>query len=404
MTTFDCCKTKTFPNSYYICVSCVKVYHRSCVLRNKSKFTLIGGHKIRCCNDLEKTEQIWNEKSLLEETISELHETSLLREQHLKKLKEDHHKFIEEVTTRENELNALIKNQEEKMRSMQWELKKLRMELKSVSVKKLVTTSSTQTMTNTFVTRQTQTVNEVNIKHSITRINIKNKPITRKLIIVSGKQGKELANLLSRFLDHKLSVCAIVKPNASSNELVETAISLSRNLTMRDFLVFWPNINSSQHCRNLTTTLKHTNFLILTTPCRYDSMEINDRIYHSNLSLYKNIHSTMGTLSNLINVNKILRRSNYDDIGIHMRRTGKRYIAKHIAAKIRQILSLQDDPLSKKYENGKILVVPEVIKTARNICETSTHQVFQGENRLANEMSTKTHFLYPRLSQVASKD
>lgn len=76
MTTFECCKTKPFPNSYYVCVSCVGVFHRSCVLRDKSKFTLIGGHKIKCCEKSE-TEHLLSEKSILEETISELNENYL---------------------------------------------------------------------------------------------------------------------------------------------------------------------------------------------------------------------------------------------------------------------------------------------------------------------------------------
>lgn len=44
---------------------------------------------------------------------------------------------------------------------------------------------------------------------------------------------------------------------------------------------------------------------------------------------YKNIDSPMGSLSNLIKVNKILRRSNYDNYG-GIRRLGKCYIAKYI--------------------------------------------------------------------------
>lgn len=47
-------------------------------------------------------ETFTKEKSILEETISELNENTLLQEQQLNRLRQDHKQFIEEAVLRED--------------------------------------------------------------------------------------------------------------------------------------------------------------------------------------------------------------------------------------------------------------------------------------------------------------
>lgn len=100
-----------------------------------------------------------HEKSILEDTISELSENTLLREQHLIKLKQDHKKFIEEVSVREEELNALIKNQEEHLRKANNEIENLRHEVLNLKRKPTTTktTKTTQTASKYLADRYSQT-------------------------------------------------------------------------------------------------------------------------------------------------------------------------------------------------------------------------------------------------------
>lgn len=304
MTTFECCRTKSFPNSYYICISCVRVFHRSCVLRDKSKFTLIGGHKIKCCDNLE-TEHLLNEKSLLEETISELNENSFLREQHLKRLKEDHRKFIEEVTTRENELNALIKNQEEIIINAQEELAKLKKEIKLLSTKKLVTTNSTQTMANTLVTRSTETENMTNIKHHFTNKDIQTKPSRRttvsgqqedddntvkteekkKVLIIGDEYARKIASTLHFISGSEYSVKGLVFPNSRFFDICKGIFEKTVHFNENDFIILMFKTNCIDNRRSLLMSLKYllpvsktSNLIILSKCSEYRDEIINTLI------------------------------------------------------------------------------------------------------------------------------
>lgn len=124
MNSLEWCKTKPFPNSYFICINCFEVLHRSCVLQDKTKYTFVDGYKIEYCKNLDRVEIIMHEQSIIEQTISEQSEDTLLREQHLSKLIQDHRMFIEEVTVRGG--NAFIKNQEKKLRKANYEIENLR--------------------------------------------------------------------------------------------------------------------------------------------------------------------------------------------------------------------------------------------------------------------------------------
>lgn len=85
MANFECCKTRAFPQSYYICIQCFKVYHKSCAQSNKRNFKFIKNFQVICCDEIENNHDI--EKSILEQTISELEESNEMKDFHIEKIK-----------------------------------------------------------------------------------------------------------------------------------------------------------------------------------------------------------------------------------------------------------------------------------------------------------------------------
>lgn len=316
MTNFECCKTKQFPCNYYICINCLRVYHRSCVQRDKSKYTFVDGYKIKCCVNQTASEELSQEKSILEETLSEMLENSLLKDQHINKLQQEHNKFLSEVQQREDELNAFIRSQEATLQKAQDEIEQLKNDILLLT-KKSFSTHATQTSNNNYTSKKTQTepnceLEKISEKTNGTPSN-KTRPASNssrsKLILVSGNHGRYLVHFLSEYLDD-FSVSSIMKPNAFEHDLIQTAIVSSKNLTKNDVIIVWPEENCNHLFNQLNNNLGHTNFFILTTPDRYDYPNMNEKIYYSNLALFKEAHSVSGNLNSLINVNSILRRTN----------------------------------------------------------------------------------------------
>lgn len=420
MSHFECCKTKPFPSSYFICINCCKGFHRSCVMKDNTKFKFIEGHKIECCKKNGPISSLLKEKSVLEDTISELNENSFLQDQHVNRLKSEHKKFIEEVSIREEELNALIRNQEKIIRDANRELQILKDEIRKFTQKSFIS-HATQTDGISYCSSESQTEKYLVTKSNQSTSNANNSiakssvvpsnNYERKLILIAGNQGKELVHFLRGYATD-FSVSSIIKTNATNYELVQTAIEYSRHLTKDDYLVLWPEENSFHLFGKLYSQLNHLNFFILTTPNRYDSVILNEKVYYSNLSLYKKMHSTMGSLDSLINVNCILRRSNYGYKGDRIRKTGKRYIALHLANRIqggKRLSTSKNITLENCLEQ---INQTEKIETSGN---TSTNYNSESPSSgssvevlssrcLAEELNITSPFLYPRLSQVSFED
>lgn len=416
MSNFECCRTKSFPSSYFICINCFKIYHRSCVLRDKSKYNFVDGYKIKCCKTLDSVEIILQEKSILEETVTELNESSLLREQHINKLKQDHVKLIEEITEREEELNKLIKKQEEDLQKANQEIEKLRRDILLLP-KKSTTTSSTQTITSKFVNSYSQTDSCIRVDQSLQQKIEFIKDNRRKILLVAGNHGRGIALFLSRFLDN-FAISSLVKPNATSSEILHTCVTSSRNFSKNDFVIVWPDERSAYIYEYISSHLNHTNYLILTTPNRFDYPSMNQKIYQNNLSLFKKTHSMRGNLDGVIEVNNIVKRTNYDFGGYYIRRTGKRYIAAHLANLIKQKghqqaatetdnCTIMNTSHAEKASDSTQLGTGEsyskirVPEQPKSLAEEMGIKVLEPPKSLAEEMTTHNTFLYPRLSQVA---
>lgn len=383
-------------------------------MRDKSKFKFKEGYKIECCEKHDPITLVLNEKNLLEDTVSELNENSFLQEQHVNRLKKEHAQFIEEVSLREEELNALIRNQEEIIRNANRELEILRNDILKLTGKSF-SSHATQTAYITFCSSESQTENDQMSEINQTSSNVidslpksSDNPIKthqKNLILIAGDQGKELVHFLRDYVTD-FSVSSIIKTNATNHELVLTAIKYSRHLSNEDYLVLWPNENSSHLFEKLHSHLIHKNFFILNTPNRYDSVILNKKIYHSNLSLDKKVYNTMGNLDCLINVNNILRISNYGYKANYISKTGKRFIALHLANKITGDRSLPENNIMKNRLNPnnkteKIVMPAKSVTNYISESPDSGSSVELSSSRcLAEELNITSPFLYPRLSQL----
>lgn len=416
MTTYECCKGKNFPNSYYICTVCFKVYHKSCVLKNKSKYTFSDGFKIKCCENLElnSSQSFLHEKTIMEETIQELTENSQVHENYWRKIKADHEKFLVEATEREQELNDFIIIQDEQIKKSAIEIKKLH-DLISDLTNKTWNTRSTQTDRS----RHSKQGKEIGIqtdkpanyfgfgskpKCSLTSEHSPKKSaaetsvcLRSRVLLVAGYHGKNLASSLINIMGRN-TITSIIKPNANNKEIIDSAVISSMDFSKKDVVVLWPsNVNVSQY-KDLNLRLQHTNFIVLSSPYRYDILEQNEKTYHVNLALNRLVHITTGSLKQVINVNAILRKSNYCPDGNRINNSGKMYIARHIVQRVEQLIGNrttmnQDCTL----ETGcKVESTFETLGDDEQLQGTSFET--EGRNKMLNEVNGV--FLCPRLTQV----
>lgn len=384
MTNFECCKTKAFPSSYHICVNCFKVFHRSCVMKQKSKFNFIEGFQLRCCNTEDNIKQSEEEKSILEETISELSENTHLQERYITKLKAEHEKIIEEATQREEESDNIIQQQKDLLEEANKEIISLKEYIKKFTTK-ICIHKSTQTHRLSVSERQVQTIQSTDYPQEVTSVKtmITVLPESDKtdnigkseIILIAGKQGRGLVHHL-RYHMKNCNINSILKPNAGNNELVKTTISASKHLTKRDFIVIWPNENFTHYFEYLHSSLRHTNFLILSTPYDRRNPYFNERVYYGNLALYRKSHSLTGGLSNLIDTNSVLMK-NYSLARYPFAKTAIRCIGKSIAE--------------------KILKINNEASLERTYVSQSNQSVIQNISRNRNEEASCLNFLFPHM-------
>lgn len=397
MSNFECCKSKSFPSSYYICVNCFNVFHRSCVLKNKNNYSFIKGFKIRCCehNDLKRSDE---EKTFLEETISELTENTNLQEKHITQLKKDHEMFTEEASQREEEMDHLIKQQQEFIDRANKEILSLKQELENFSSKS-TTTKCSQTERIPVAEKEIQTNNKITETRDTSTYTDSTNPIgieedkSRKILLIAGNHGKDMVHILKNYME-TWTIESILKPNASNTEFAKTAIRASKHLTKEDFVVLWPNDNFTPFFKHLLTNIANTNFFILTAPYYPTNRECNDRIYYTNLSLFKEAHYLTGGLKKLIDVNSLIESKHYNRFGCYISKKGKQLIGCEI---VRRILGNATDnhvtnSINTEGHTGvddNFSVVPPAPSRLQD----------NADNIVSTNKIKHQHFLYPRLSQ-----
>lgn len=172
MVNYGCCKNKAFPQNYYICQKCFSVFHRSCVQHNKAKFKFLKDFQIICCkNNLENS--VNGEKSIMEQTISDLTENNETQNNYIEKQKLKHKNFVDEATQREDELLEQIHKQNKCIDEYEAELIQIRKTILTVTCK---STETVSTQTNTLLMKinkptQTESDEKETISHSTQTLN-----------------------------------------------------------------------------------------------------------------------------------------------------------------------------------------------------------------------------------------
>ncbi|KAG5864687.1 hypothetical protein JTB14_030281 [Gonioctena quinquepunctata] len=315
MTNFECCKSKTFPNSYYVCTICFKVYHKSCALKDKNNFTFVKDFQLKCC----VPDQFDFDRSILEQTVSELEESSIMKDAHIDKLLRKNELFLKEVTQREEELIETIRQQEEpitRAKSEIYSLKKLlekpryTTETKSTQTVKNSKIASTQ---STIFTREAtvQTIDISNVtdypaetkKKEATKIveaiskaspdvKISEFNPTPKILILCDELGYGLGKSITKFIGNEFSLETLIKPGAYFVNVIEDIINLSTNFGLNDYIIvlagsndfhaekfpLFREINSKAKCSS------HTNIIFSSVP-HGNHVELNDFIYKFHLKL-----------------------------------------------------------------------------------------------------------------------
>lgn len=391
MVNYGCCKTKSFPNTYYICKNCFKVFHRSCVQQSKSKFKFLKDFQITCCDNNENKHVI-DEKSILEQTISDLTDNSVTQNKYIERIKHEHKAFVEEATQLEDDLLEQMQKYRKCIEEYEAEILELRATIKRMTIKS-TKNGSTQTRVMTKqINEATQTANGkegtnslstqiTNVEESASglgkdvneQIGILQEMLTsietltqenkmyqleidelkskfnlfnhdelkekkkstvrpavvgRKVLIVSHYRGRNVGVLLKNLLGNNFVVESIVKPDANDNELIRTALQKGKLLGRNDMVILWPNTSSSSLVRNFLLQLKNTQRLIVTVPYRSDSSSKNNVIYEKNLELLKSAYQAeLGHC--IFECNNVLRKSNYFN-PTNLNRKGKYYLSKSI--------------------------------------------------------------------------
>lgn len=320
---YSCCKTKPFAS--YVCVNCMDMVHKSCLSRARGKYKILNGHLIECCRNKQ---EISNEidQEILETTIRELSEETLLKTERIEKLKHDHRTFLEEALQNEEELNNIIKTQKENNHYLMLEMRQLKEEINKYNLKEFVSTSTQtfrpransvlcQTLTTTSSTESQTDSDMVNIayipeeiKHSNgnpwsavrtpstlpnNRHYSKHKSTDEtkpKVIMIADKNGRHCGKLLDTKIGDKYAITAIIKPEAEGLEIFKTYHEERKKLSEKDTIILWwdhQQLTDHKELMQNICLINKCKTLIISQPYLHSQswIEENDIIYLNNKKL-----------------------------------------------------------------------------------------------------------------------
>ncbi|CAG9822861.1 unnamed protein product [Phaedon cochleariae] len=143
------------------------IIYKACILRNKNGVKFVGDNKIICCmssaKDMEQS--FMNEISILEKTIEELQEDTEVKDKHMKKLKNDMDKFMEDALKSEEEMCELIAAQNQTIVEAETRMIELQKIIEQLQTKSTCTTS-TQTTLLCKTTREISTQSVIDVKNT----------------------------------------------------------------------------------------------------------------------------------------------------------------------------------------------------------------------------------------------
>lgn len=372
---YTCCRSKTLSGFY--CTVCFGVFHASCLDRRNGVVRL-GGHKIYCsgsCQERDTDREMETES--FRESIQGLKEEIEGRERYIQRLQRQSRDFEDEVLNTEQKYVDKLKQLSDTVQCRNREVEELRVKISTLE-REIDRTSDLRVklesdirdldkinrdMISTIKTLEIENdsyVREVKLlrveldsnksrgygdkveKHSVTRGTGSktayiqdNRP---KLLLVAGAFGRDLVQFLRTHSGNSYHMQAILKPNSSNQELIDTAVRNSKSFSKKDVVVICPFSAVNQLIDGFLLELGHTNALILTTPFGRDTRE-NFLIYENNLSLYKRLHFCGLNLSGILDCNSVLSS---DRISCFSKQ-GKQLIARAIW---RRLLDLTVTPVN----------------------------------------------------------
>ena len=335
---YKCCKSKPF--IHYVCVKCFNIIHKSCLPKYIKNIRIIKENKIVCCRQGEETYlSDDDEKSILEKTINEMMEDSEIKNNYIRKLKSDNKLFVDDAIKTEEDMNMQIRKHEKTIQELKEHIRELKNSIEAT--KKDTKTNSTQTDKNnknaSTITEQTlthlnnkshtnscnergtiiQDVSKITFKNKQPKIvypkhiNTKEKQILKdpklniqgisknkikknKILILGDEYGSKLNMLLSKYgeLD-PYEIMSIIKPGALLYQIIENIDTLSRNLTLNDYIIVIAgtndiNKNNTPSFRYICKKLKlctHTNILISSVPHKSHNKK-NNILKNKHISKY----------------------------------------------------------------------------------------------------------------------
>lgn len=317
---FKCCKTKV--NSNYVCTKCFSLFHKSCVLRNKEKFSFLNDNKIICCKDDSDASDYNDETSFLEKTINDLSDENQMQNNYILKLKKKNELLIQEATEMETDFNNQILKQQKLIDALEGQIKILKTMTKTVN--KTVSTKSCQTdkistksqftstnnvilQTASGVVKENVTNNIVNNAGTTTILQPSNNTLRNdnqydkkvnlpmksknKILLLSDDFGKYIRPKLHNLL-FEYNVMSIVKPSANMNNIIENIDLLTSDFGHHDYVLLIAGKNDLYNYkfpsfRFINKKLKicsNTNIIIFSVPYT-KNRNLNQRIYKYNCKL-----------------------------------------------------------------------------------------------------------------------
>lgn len=344
--TYGCCRNKAL--SSFCCIVCHDIFHHSCLERRKNVVKLMG-HKIYCSSKCQ--EKNLDEERRIGDFVEDLQKLKKEvegRDQYIERLKRSSRDFEDEVLATEEryvgkfkELGDVIQRRNQEMEDLKKKMADLEGQLNAISErnsalkndlenlntvnKQMVATISTLEIESEGYCREAKLL-RVELDHykaqkchivcnsnpGIAASGHMTTPVQDsrpKLLLVAGGIGRDLVHFLGEQCGHAYRMQAVLKPNSSNSELINTAIRDSSHFTRDDVVIIWPFNLSHELIDKFLLQTTHTNGLILTRPYGHKTDE-NNFIYKSNLSLYRQLYHRKLNLASVFDSNSALCRGN----------------------------------------------------------------------------------------------
>lgn len=155
-----------------------------------------------------------------------------------------------------------------------------------------------------------------------------------KFLILADSHGRNSVHFIQRELSDKYDVQCIFKPNASFENVINDLKSLTRKFTKNDVVVIIAGSNDAIKGATIDSAIlnetinncKNTNLIIVTIPYWENRPVLNRFSYNINLALYNKLRNNHDV--KLIDINAIVKSSDFTLHGLHLNKRGKFKLSK----------------------------------------------------------------------------